>query len=347
MKILFIDNGNNYGHINFNTIHLLALDSLGIKIDVVFNWNLNSQYDQLKVCNNIKVYYLPKYLCKNVKSKFFFRLYAILQLWYIYIFFTRKQYSYIILSAYDAITLFFAGYSSKFLIFDHNNIPQLADKVKLFFTKIISLKCTHLVFNNYMKDGLLEKIPNSKVKLISHGCLEPFSTLYDSRVEELQNKIIFCPSTVSADSNFINSLAGNDVLCNYLKRNNIQLVVKNSNLIHVKSDNIVFLNYYLSVEEYHDLFSKSYAILIPYSHEFKFRTSGVLFECFANNKPFIATKIPAFEIYSSFVNYVPYFTEVEELVPIIDGLLIHKGEYFKNLDKLAPVFQWVDVLNMK
>lgn len=341
MRILYIDNTDNKGHVNFNMIHMKAIsDTQNNIVDAVFNYKFYSKYHISDSIENISLFFLPSVLCCSFKSKLLWRLNSVFQLWYIYLRFRIVKYDLVVLSVYDPIVLFFAGYTSRFIIFNHNNISHLSNSLKLFFTKLISKKCLHLVFNEDMRLGLKTYISNAKIRVISHGCIDPY--ISENGVKKLfeNKKVIFCPSTSSVDPDFIHALLNDRRLNEFLLVQNIQIVIKSTKHKYNENENVTFLSRYLTDREYQNLFCNSLAILIPYCDTFKYRTSGVLFECFANNKPFIASKIPSLEIYSTYVRYNPYFKTVEDLILNLEELITFKGAYYNGLHDLNPQNVW-------
>lgn len=341
MKILYIDNTDNKGHVNFNMIHMRAISKNQCNdVDAVFNYKFSSKYHIPDSIENISVLFLPSVLCRSFKSKFLRRLNSVFQLWYIYLRFRIVKYDLVVLSVYDPIVLFFAGYTSRFIIFNHNNISHLSNSLKLFFTKLISKKCLHLVFNEDMRLGLKKYIPNAKIRVISHGCIDPY--IPENRAKKLfeNKKVIFCPSTSSVDSDFIHALLNDRRLNEFLLVQNLQIVIKSTKHKYKENENVTFMSRYLTDSEYQSLFCNSLAILIPYCDTFEYRTSGVLFECFANNKPFIASKIPSLEIYSTYARYNPYFKTVQDLILNLEELIAFKGEYYNCLQDINPQNVW-------
>ena len=348
MKILFIDNSTSWGHANFNRIHLKALGAISDNLDVAIRKNPHFDYNTIIEKSNINtIFYFRNGNNFFLKSKLLWRLYSIIQLWYLYLRYPINKYDAIIVSAYDPLVMYFGGVNNKFYLINHNNISQLGNKLKCFITKKLSCKCTHIVFSQNMKDGLIKYVPNAKVEIIPHGCIS--NKIRKNKQSTITNssKIIFCPSTAYADKKLIHEILSDKEVHEYIHQNNIHIIIKSKEAVSYTCKNIQIINYYLPSEKYNELFLNSYAILLLYSKEFKYRTSGVLFECFAHNKPVIASNIASFKEYHQHITYNPFINSAKSFIKTIKQLSKHNYQYYIDIDTLSPLKGWNKILYSK
>mgnify|MGYP001418771426 CR=1 FL=1 len=243
---------------------------------------------------------------------------------YINKFINRSNYDLIILSSYDTIALSLSSIKRKLFLINHNNLQCLNNRIKLFFFKRISMTHAHIVFENYIKN-YLTSIGVKNVFKISHGLpkkIKPsFKIDYLKKLKRNNFKnSIFVPSSSSSDIDFIQKIILDVDFNNFLKSNDILLIIKGNYKLN-NCTNILVLNKYLKDDEYNYFFITSDIILIPYKNSFKNRVSAVLHECVSNNKPFICSDIEAFRVYESLIKYKPYFNSINDLKNQISGLL--------------------------
>ena len=358
MKILYIDHISPYGHVNFNTIHLQSLLSLNHHVYCIFK---KDYFKKISV-ENIKIYLeLPLWLYKKYWNGFTERILYFSQLLFIKFKVKFKTFDIVIFASYEPISLFFANIKCPLLLINHNTISGLdKSKVKEFFTKSISNRNVHIVFNEYMKQRLLlSKIHN--VVIVPHGFIKPFIidqpnnvlnsfTDIDYKIFNLHAySIVFCPSSASIDKIFLFQLLFDKGFNEFLIERNIILVLKGN--IYLDQNfcrNIVCIDRRFSDIEYQKLFFLSKIILLLYDNNYKYRTSGVLFECFSNNKPCLVLQNESINSYSKYFNYDPFFDTVSELS---DKVLWHQQHVFKNhslytnLKELNPISYWDKLLS--
>ena len=355
MKILYIDHISPNGHVNFNKIHLQALLSLKHDIYCIF------KKDYLRKINieNIIIYKeIPLCLYKNNTNGFIERVFYLLQLLFIKFNAKFSTFDFVIFAAYEPISLFFAKIKTPTFLINHNTISGLdKSRLKEFFTKKISKKNIHLVFDKHMQKRL-EKSKIFKSKIIPHGYCMPFTnnlnSLYidslnemDHRIYKSEYSIIFCPSSTSIDKEFVFQIITNERFNNFLFENKIILLIKgNYNCNFSFNKNIISINRFFTDIEYQFLLKLSKVIILPYGKDFKYRTSGIMFECFSNNIPCLISNIASMRTYSAHFNYNPYFNNISDLQFKILTVLneIKYPHIYLQIDKLNPLIHWSYIL---
>jgi hypothetical protein len=212
------------------------------------------------------------------------------------------------------------------------------------FFKVLR-KNTLIVFDTLTKQHI---DPNEEymIEVIPHGIssgdsfkghslsLEDLNGKFKNRRFE---KVIFSPSSNSSDRAYVQKLITNLNFINYLKHNKILLIVKGTFMSN--EDEILVIDWHMTNKEYNTLFFNSDIILIAYKNTFKYRVSGVLFECFAFNKPCLVRRNNMLFPYLNYFTYNPYFDSYLGLMDSIETILNKKDAYYKNVEELQPNFK--------
>jgi hypothetical protein len=344
MKILYIDHISPQGHIVFNRIQLNALVKLNDDICCVFRKGYFEEIDIDSVKNHIV---LPECLYVKGQSIVLHRLYGFLQLLLISFKTMFKNFDVVVFSAYDPIVLFFFRFRGKVFLFNHNNIFELNNRIKLWFTKHLPKHYTHLVFNESMKERLLcYGIVN--IQQQQHEPVEPF-VFNMPNIKDIfdipgNNKIVFSPSATSTDVDFVESIAISPDFNKFLENNNIMLLLKCNSKINT-SKNIILIDRYLTEQEYQNLFLVADIIFLPYIKEFKYRVSAILFSVFANNKKVIVRDCEGIRAYGQRFKYNPFFDSEAQLKErILEVLKIKPLEKIYDFSVVAAKDVWKKLL---
>lgn len=328
-KLLFIDTDSSFGHVPFNAAWLAKLsETPNVRIDLV---GRTGYFDKIKPPQVETVRRIPHalYLSKDWGG-FINRLFMWFR--YVYVGLTSKlsTYDYVIFSNYDEIVLFFIHIRHRVFLVEHS-LSKLDNSVKLFFFRLLSKRCRHIVFNEYIA-GRITDLGIARPVIVKHGLAAPFSpqprallSTIDSRFRRDDfARILFCPSFSSSDTGFLTRLVADERFLNFIEKNGILFVMKCRKLpLHglIKSKNILVLSFLLSIEQYNALFMHSFALLIAYPGQFKYRISNVLNECISNNKLCFMSDIAALRYYSKYIRYPYYFSDVQELIHCISDAL--------------------------
>ena len=337
MKILYVDYMSPRGHEVFNRIHIDTLLSLGAQVSIVTKGGFMNQYCTDRGLEIIKI---PDSNKREKVTPLSVRVDYTKDLLWIKRNIDFSIYDYTIISSYEVISLFLARIKEKLIIIDHNNVDELNSSIKLFLTKHLPSYYTHIALNDYMMDRLLKLLPNLLVKYIPHGYLLASKIMQRPTMVGVDEKFIFCPVNRNYDVDLVNNIFNSKTFNDYLKKNRIFLYVK-SQLIGESKGNIRVLGK-LDNDEYNFMLCKSVAVLLPYGGDFKYRCSGILFECISRNTPVIATDKGALRIYEDDVN-IKFFDDEESLkFAIRSACAPYEGSY--NVEKYNPTEYWKRIL---
>lgn len=336
MRILYIDPLSLDGHINFNKIHIKALKSLGADVDFCF---IEGYGKKLGLDASELIYDIPKFLDDQSNGlKFRLSQYRILRQLRHSIDFER--YDRIIFSCFEQISFSFAGIRDAFLIC-HNNISD--NKLKRFFLKKVGKRNSLL----YMLKGAKDWFDNLGVTnkhYVFHGLINP-ELKSVSMESDRQNKFrfkIFSPSGSSSDHEFIQHLLESAQFVDFLKKQNIQFVLKGNYLPKDYPDNIRIINHRIPDSEYVAEFLSSDAILICYGQDFKYRVSGVMMESIAFDKPVLVRDIPSLREFTDIVGENSYFGSIDDFINAIKHKIDQKIGLIKmNYPKQQPDYQFL------
>jgi hypothetical protein len=340
MNIIFIDFLVGNGHVPFNKNQLGSLLSIpNVNVDLVVREETSESYDNYDVRS---IFRIPTHFYKKG------RIATRLSLCYVQYYIWRKidfsKYDYVIISAYDAMTLWTMPRINKpiFLI-EHNNVSRYTHTIERWLSKIIPGKITHVVLNEYIKKRMLD-LGFKNVEIIQHGYSDG-NTNRQLEVTTLRylsvfSKVIFAPSSTSSDIEFISRLIKSAQFQSYLKEQDILFVVK-GNYTSPNSKNVKILNGWITTEEYNYIFEKSALIMLLYNSNFRYRVSGVFFECISKNKKCILNDNPNFRVYEKYINYNAYTSiDVESVLKCIDENLRNTtDDIYVNKSMLLPNWQ--------
>jgi glycosyltransferase involved in cell wall biosynthesis len=349
MKILYFDIWSPKGHYVFNNIHLKALSQKGDVYTVFkegcYKFEFPHVIPYLEIPEDFYVknhgYYYTRYKLSGMIKWVWCRV-------------SCEQWDYIILSSYDPFALFISQRFKNAIVIDHNTLGLLDSKIHGFPLRHLSKSIKHIVFNNAMKSRLQECGINS-VSVVPHGFL-PMEHEELSQEDEKEillkysltptDKIIFLPSLSKETNDMLGQELYNQDFNGFLKQHGLKLITKSK----VKRDsmsNIIILNGYISEKDYQYLFLHSSCNVLLYSKDFKYRTSGVLNECFANNIPCIISDCPGLREYMPYINNENcVFRNSDELKKCIISI-IERGscEYYRDLDEIKnPLVAWSGIL---
>lgn len=343
--MLYIDQLCLGGHINFNNIYIEALYDHKITIDFALKAGYESN---LNLLTDTTVFHIPEKYFKETNNKILYRynLYRILK--YTMRNINLDNYDFILFSSFEEISLFLAHFKKPLILVHHNNIRSLDNIIKKYFYETIINKNINIVFQQTIKN-IFNSLGVKTTYVVKHGYPKKLDkSLYDCKsflsdidINNYKN-IIFSPSSSSGDRLFILELLKDNIFQKFLHKNNILFVIRGDYQIN-NSNNIKVINSFLSISEYEYLFLNSDIIIINYPKSFKHRTSGVFWECVANDKLCLLSGIDAFASYGRFMKYEPFFNTKEEfMLKIIETLNLDeslKNNPYLEKNKLKPNFK--------
>ncbi|GEM_PF-855270 len=324
MKVLYLDLLSPPGHKNLNKILVRLLKDLAL-VDV--SWEEGYIEDRSLLSTAGSFYPIPK-IYYNFNSKIDYRIKNYNKIKWVLKNISIASYDVVFISSYETISFALAwpknlsNINTRVFILNHNNPDELGSSLKRKFFKRIPKYVEHIVFEEYMKDYLLNDIKISNRVWVIHHPID-LSKVHDSTylhknddLESKGGKLIFAPSG-SNDEDFIARLVDLQRNEKFLDDTQFVLLIK-SKQTNYKDSHLIVTKKYFSYQEYISYLDKAYLILLPYPQSFRYRISGVLFDAFAFKKKIIATSIPLFRY---FVEKYPFtgkvFNDVQEFKEIV------------------------------
>lgn len=317
-NILYVNYILQYGHVNFDRIHISALKSTENNVKLILHYKIAKELGFPLTDYEL---ILPKFLGKDSHNPILNRIFYILTLLYIKIKVSFKKYDKIILSSMDEPTLGLVPLCRKMFIICHFTASNFDNNIKKIFIKKLAKYNYFIVFNKRMEEPFIEN-GFSNVFVISHGCVEPYNTQSSVPFPIDITKydfVIFHPSA-KIERDFLEQLKSNGKLQRFLIDNNYALVVRDNSFKMEGCDNIIVINNYLTNEQYQVLFVVSDVILLVYPDSFKYQVSGISYECVANKKKILIRTNPSLSYCEEYYNYNPFFLTAEQLCKKIDFL---------------------------
>ena len=299
-----------FGHINFDQIHISALINSGNNVHVIMPERVSNS---MSIDKNLYRLIIPKWFSKERKSPIITRFFVILTLLYIKLKINFSQYDLILISNTDVITLGMVPLCKHMGLICHGNAYDFQFKIKKYFLERLSKKNFFIVFNTRMKKQFTDNGINN-VFCVSHGCIAPFSSDNKTPLPFTKceyNTVIFHPSS-KCDESFVLSLHKDKDFEEMLKKDKILLILRGRKIIP-DSHNIITISEKLSQELYQRIFLSSDIILIAYPETFKYQVSGISYECISNQKKMLIWKNPSLDYCQEFFNYDPMFSDTKEL----------------------------------
>lgn len=361
MKILFIDNYSPEGHIQFNRIQIEALCRVG---DVYTAMKVG-YYEKIGVFQAHKLVEIPEsyyvYERNNWMSlfnRFFTRLTSHDLLKEGTLNFVRKQinddWDAVVFSHFEPLPLsrmkplknVFA-ICHQYKLLKSSCVRFVRENNRIKYTREIGLKYTIIALSESMKKGIKD-LGVKNVEVAPHGFKAINGSIDRSALEKFSvpsdKKIIFSPS-FGLDLDLMYELYNSESFNTYLEENNLFLVIKDKGGISHNS-NVKVINEWITQEEYQSIFLSSFCLLLPYGDNTPYRESGVIMECFANNKPFLKINIPSLNNYNPYICYDSSFTNIDTIINGLSLLLSYKGDYFCHIEKIKdPYNNWNKILN--
>ena len=333
-----------YGHDNLNERYINKCKEKGYSVDVILSKRLKE-----KIKNNIDVnsiWDIPDFFI-DVKSKYLFHFYQLMVSIRIVYFTKLKYYDHVFLSSFDELALGLLKSKRSFFLLNHSNFSKTDNFLKMYFFKKLAKRHTFIALSESIRQAyFLEGIKNVKVDSI--GLYKKHKLDFKADVLKLRdktinyrsyNKIVFIPTAKKLGDSFIMSLINSKKLQNLLNEKRILLIVKGVN--YNSCSNIFGIDYRLSDLEYKTIFLLSNLVILNYPKEFEYRISGLLFECFSNNKACLLSRIDSFIEFEEFFNYDPFYSDQNELIDkLVCNNEAHKEPY-KNLKKLDVNLDWL------
>jgi len=333
LKILYIDLLSPVGHLNLNKIFLNLINNIA-SLDVASRKDYIKE-DFVTFNKVLKLYPIPGSYY-NFNTKLDYRIKNIKKIKWVLKNIEVNTYDIVFISSYETISFSMAWpkkIKPRVLILNHNNIEELKNGLKYFFFRLIPDYVEHIVFENYMKEYLI-----SKAKILNKIWVLPYpfdiTKLQDSELNEYskdklnnhKGEIIFAPSN-SNDEEFIMNLINSQKRKKIFVNLPFKIVIR-SRKYKYKDEKLLVYKDYLEYKEYLYNFSKAKMILLPFPKTYKFRISGVLFDCIVFRKKFLASSNIIFKYYIGKYPTLGYiYKNFDDLLKILN--FIAKQNSFK------------------
>ncbi len=339
MKVLAIDYITYLGHRNFNKIHIEALSNIGCSIQLV---GRESAFEMINTCPNISKFIFPKWTSK--RFPFYSvseRIKNIVSLFWIKRKIVLADYDLIIFLAYDIMSISFFRTKYNVVLVNHNNVSQLNNTFKRFLTHKLPTHYKQVVLTKDSADYLKDLMINN-VFYVPHGFVTaPKRTKRPLCLRDDQ-RFIFIPVNRWYNEKIIADIVSSENVMNLLSEKNMVIVMKKKLYNGGGSRNVVLLDNNIPDDEYNYLTCKALSVVLPYSKDFQYRSSGILFECVAYNIPIISTCISAMLHYKDSLN-ISYFDSVEEFIDCIQK--VSNGSIAKmDTNSMNPDQYWKEII---
>lgn len=342
MNILVIDYLSPEGHKNFDQIHIKALLELGHNLHLVGKRN---QFVAFENQDEIKITSFPQWVFKTLPFKpLSERAMGVIRLKWLFGHLEEKKYDVIILLSYDVLSLFLFKFKKKLFLINHNNTSQIYEsRIKLFLTKHLPTNYIHIALNETMKEGLETILPQKKVVYVPHGYAEKSAKEEKPFFIKEGERFIFCPVNNNYDKELLSKVLNSNAVRDYLIKENLVLYVKKNIEYSGGSEPILRITSYLTTEEYNYMLNNALAVILPYGQLFKYRCSGIFFECMAKETPIVATKIPDMIAYSDNAKII-FFDDEKSFVEALSNLkeIVQK---VVNKELYQPKNYWKSIIN--
>lgn len=232
----------------------------------------------------------------------------------------RKEYDAILIVTYDNISLSIMWTLLKrkpIYIIHHNNIDGFRDKAENFFFKRYMNHVNHIVFAEFIKEGLISKmnVNRDRVFVLDHPLVKMLTIDVgnDCINKETTNKI-FVSLGLGSDENLIQQLIEIDKENGYFENNCMKLILR-SRLNNYESKGLKVFTGILPEDEYYKLYKMSSAYLLLYPETFQNRFSGSILNALQCGKCVISTDIPIARYFSTYYpNNCRIITNIENLL---------------------------------
>lgn len=342
MKLLLIDHLSPSSHNKFDSIHISTLQELGHELHLI---GREGQFDDITKKNNICISYFPNWMFASLPIKpLTERIMGIIRVIWLLLYVRTKRFDAVIFLSYDVLSLFIYRIRGRVYLINHNNVSQINDsKIKLMLTRSLPLNYVHVVLNQVMERRIKELLPSKDVVYIPHGYMVDDGKDRKPRYLLGDERFLFCPVNNNYNQDFVKKLLSSHLLQDFLSKNSIKIITKEKLLQGENNNQVLGIRGRFSEEEYRYLMRNAKAIILPYGENFKYRCSGIFFECVANDNVVISTAIPDMEIFANQAKIIFFYDELSLInsIKIIDDY----KKMPKNCDELNPFEYWRSILS--
>lgn len=205
---------------------------------------------------------------------------------------------YIFVSSFDTIAFkfgrFLFGKTENMYLLHTINIDELSNNIKKKIFDAYKNKVNHVVFEQYMKDYLINKIgvESYRVFVLPHPLNENSG---GSNSKELEYACVGLSN--SNDEELINTLIELEREKSIFK-NNCKKVILKSKEKEFDNGYLKVFKGFLDKNIYDNYINKSECVIVPFPKVFRYRMSGTLVDAFSNNKIVLGNDIPIIQTYA-------------------------------------------------
>ncbi len=292
MKILFFDSRLPKGHFSINRKYLRIMSKFS-------NINLCADSSLADDINNIEVININWAQNSNKNSSYSNRINSLCNIIKVSRVINKTNPDIIYVASYDIITWFVScpllfKFRDRILIQEHDNIDQLHNRLKYRLFSLYKNLFRHLVFEEYIKDRLLELgVHENMVYVIPH----PVPKIEGIIAEAKDNNLIIGLSNSNSEY-LIEDIVRCQKENHILQKTGHKMILKSKNIKYNDSF-LVCLNGWISSEDYKNWCSECNSFLIPFpKNGYSYRVSNVFMEAVSLKKHIIASRFPLAEFYS-------------------------------------------------
>jgi hypothetical protein len=289
MKILYLDFLYPKGHVRQNSYYINILS----QIADVYVLSPKGRYTNL----SSKVKVIENKALKIKNGRFSNRVSSLKIMIISAIIAHKLKPDYVFVSTYETIMFargrfFFQKYDRLFLM-QHFNIDELKNGFKCRFFKTYMRKVNHIVFENFIKDYLIEtfNLDENRIHVLPHQ-------LNQNSPKINQKKYRCVGLSFSNDENLISEIVYKEKKEELFKNAKCRVILK-SKVTEFDNGYLKVIKGYLEDDLYNEYIDNCLCIYMPFPLSYKYRMSGTLVDALSNNKILLGSDIPVLQYYSS------------------------------------------------
>lgn len=304
--------------VNVNTIKALALFS---QVSII---SQNNYYDSyLKELNN-RVQIINSNVKGNREGKISGKLFSMRLINEAIRIYREGEYDFIIVLAFDSIVMSLNGWllpKNKTMIIHHKNLDEiLSNKFKSILFSLYKNNTFHIVYEKYFAEVLKQKVSEKRIFHIPH----PVSYVEDINYHTQNNRFDCVALCNSNNELFIDKLYelgisnfGGSILIRSKKKRQ-------------STNHFVFINRFLTYEEYSQLIRGSKCVFVPLPNHYKYRLSGSIYDALVRRKiVFTNSKIHQEGLNKLYPGIIKYVGTPEDLIKGINEINENDGMFDK------------------
>jgi hypothetical protein len=240
---------------------------------------------------------------------------------------------YIFFSSYETIASLFIGLffnAKKAFLLSHNNIDETTNRVKRFIYNLYARKVNHIVFEEFIKNYLIEtfKISSKKIHVLPHPTYENNINI-DSTTKTYRYKCVGISN--SNNDVIVKKIIDIETEKNVFKKSNCKIILK-SKIYEFDNGYLKVFKGFISSNEYSEYMSNAKFIYMPFPDTFNYRVSGTLIDAISQNKSVISHNIGLIKHYEKkYPNICITINNVDEFVECVlsDEIRLNAESYEK------------------